>query len=400
MGGTLGCAASVTFPVCSLPSPALVVAIPARDEAAGIARTLGALGAQVGPEGEPLRDFAVLVLANNCRDETAQVARRAAPAGLRVLVEELTLPAEQANVVTARRRALDRAAELAGPGGVIVSTDADTRPAPGWLGALRRALGAGADAAAGRILLEPAQRAALPGAARRTHLLDCAYRQAVAEMHAYLNPDPADPWPRHWQHFGANLALSVRAYRAVGGVPDVGCLEDLALVAALCRADLRLRHTPEARAWTSARLSGRVPVGLSTQLTQWAQAAGGWTVPGGPETAAQARAEAALRRAWAAGAWHPELPGLWLTGAPRLRAALGAPTLGRALEAAHRAREEERRWHAAYPPVPVEHALAELRAALSGLRRAGAPPSAPAQAAPTGPGAAPPQSLAVNTSSR
>ncbi|MFC5849657.1 glycosyltransferase [Deinococcus petrolearius] len=349
----------------------MVVAVPARDEAAGIARTLRALGEQVEISGAPLRGFTVLVLANNCRDDTARLARRAAPPGVRVQVTEVTLPPERAGVVAARRLALDHAAALAGRGGVIVSTDADTRPAPHWLGALLRALASGADAAAGRILLDPAQRAALPPAARRTHLLDSAYRQAVAEVHARLNPDPHDPWPRHWQHFGASLALSVRAYQAVGGVPDVLHLEDVALVEALRRADLRLRHTPQARAWTSARLSGRVPVGLSTQLAQWAHAGGGWTVPGAAETLALARAEAALRQAWLAGGqWlGPPLADLWLTSGPELGAALAAPTFGLTLEAAHRAREAGGAWRAAHPPVPVTRALAELRAALPGLRR-------------------------------
>lgn len=350
------------------PLSAVVVAIPARDEAAGIARTLRALGEQVDLVGAPLRGFTVLVLANNCRDDTARRAREAAPPGLRVQVTETILPPERAGVVAARRLALDHAAALAGEGGVIVSTDADTRPAPQWLGALLRALVGGADAAAGRILLEAAQRAALPLAARRTHLLDSAYRQAVAEVHARVDPVPHDPWPRHWQHFGASLALSVQAYRAVGGVPDVPCLEDVALVGALRRADLRVRHTPQARAWTSARLSGRVPVGLSTQLAQWAQAGGGWTVPGAAETLALARAEAALRRAWEAGGPRRSLPELWLTGSPELGAALAAPTFGLALEAAHRAREAGGAWHAAHPPVTVTRALAELRSALPGLR--------------------------------
>ncbi|WP_394649579.1 glycosyltransferase [uncultured Deinococcus sp.] len=367
-----------------------MVAIPARDEAAGIARTLRALGAQVGPDGSPLRGFTVLVLANNCRDDTARLAREAAPPGLRVQVTEVTLPPEQAGVVAARRLALDHAAALAGEDGVIVSTDADTRPAPQWLCALLRALGTGADAAAGRILLEPAQRAALPAAARRTHLIDSAYRQAVAEVHARLDPVAHDPWPRHWQHFGASLALRVRAYRAVGGVPEVRHLEDVALVGALRRVDLHVRHTPQARAWTSARLSGRVPVGLSTQLTQWAQAGGGWTVPGAAETLALARAEAALRGAWHAGcpADLPTfLPALWLSGSAELRAALSAPTFGLALEAAHRAREVGGAWHAAYPPVPVTQALAELRAALPGLR-------------PLRPAGGPPQPTRSSTSSR
>lgn len=376
----------------------MVVAIPARDEAGGIARTLRALGEQVDATGALLRDFTVLVLANNCADDTARVAREAAPPGLQVQVTEVTLAPWEAGIVAARRRVLDHAAALAGEDGVIVSTDADTLPAPQWLSALLGALAAGADAAAGRILLDPAQRAALPAAARRTHLLDSAYRQAVAEVHARLDPVFHDPWPRHWQHFGASLALSVRAYRAVGGVPDVSCLEDVALVGALRRADLHLRHTPQARAWTSARLSGRVPVGLSTQLTQWAQAGDGWTVPGAAETLALARAEAALRRAWD----HRDpgsrslLPELWRVDGPEMAAVLEAPTFGLALEGAHWAREAGGLWRGAYPPVAVTQALAELRAALPALRLLG-PPAPPLWSAGW---ADPAQPVRSSTSSR
>ncbi|CAM4239627.1 glycosyltransferase [Deinococcus marmoris] len=342
--------------------PPVVVAIPARDEAEGIGATLRALGAQMNGTGQPFQNFGVLLLVNNCGGGTAVRAKQAAPQGLKLRIEEVFLPPGEANVVGARRRALDRAAELAGDGGVIVSTDADTRAAPDWLWALLQPLLAGADAAAGRILLG-GDGAALEEEVRRTHQLDDLYRLAACQLGARLNPDPADPWPRHWQHFGANLALSVRAYRAVGGVPQVLCLEDLALVRELRRADLTLRHTPDARVYTSARLSGRVAVGLSTQLAEWRCGPQVWRVPGGAEIAALARAEAALRAAYPGG-WHPQLPHLWRSEAGPLKAALHAPTLGQALEAAHAAREAGD-WGAQYPSVPVGQALAEVRGLLN-----------------------------------
>ncbi|CAM3634236.1 Glycosyltransferase 2-like domain-containing protein [Deinococcus saxicola] len=341
--------------------PPTVVAIPARDEAEGIGATLRALDAQVDRDGQPFQNFGVLLLVNNCGGGTAARATQAAPQGLKMRIEEVVLPPGEANVVGARRRALDRAAELAGAGGVIVSTDADTRAAPDWLWALLQPILAGADAAAGRILLG-GDVATLDEEVRRTHHLDDLYRLAACQLGARLNPDPTDPWPRHWQHFGANLALSVRAYRAVGGVPQVPCLEDLALVRELRRADLTVRHTPDARVYTSARLSGRVAVGLSTQLAEWRRGPQVWHVPGGAEIAALARAEAGLRAAYPGG-WQPHLSHLWRSDAGSLRAALHAPTLGLALEAAHAAREAGD-WSARYPPVPVGQALDEVRGLL------------------------------------
>ena len=71
-----------------------------------------------------------------------------------------------------------------------------------------------------------------------------------------LDPAPADPWPRHHQHFGASLALTARAYRRVGGLPEVRFLEDEALCQPLRRHDLALRHSPRVQVLTSARQRG------------------------------------------------------------------------------------------------------------------------------------------------
>ncbi|WP_291425473.1 glycosyltransferase [Deinococcus sp.] len=341
----------------------VVVAIPARDEGNGISRTLTALAAQTYS-----RPFEVLVLANNCQDDTAvqarAVARRQASFRLRVL--EVTLPPEQANVVGARRLALETGAHMAGQEGIVVSTDADSEADPDWLGALIAPLEQGWAASAGRIQLRRAERYALPRPLRSVYLLDTGYRQVAAQLRHRV-ACLSEPALTHWQHFGANLALTVRAYRAVGGLPEVSCLEDMALVAALARADLPLCHTHAARVYTSARLSGRVPVGLSTQLGEWRSGPGGWRVPGGPELVAAAQAErltrelygtdmtlaqsAALRRAW------------------RLQrddtVTLDFPTSGLALEALQAARDQAGYWAAEFPPVPVRQALQEVCEALA-----------------------------------
>lgn len=374
--------------------PATVIALPARNEAQGIARTLRALGHQYtghqhrghqhradGPGSRlcPL-GVRVVLLVNNTSDRTAELARQEAARWPRLQLEvrEVGWDAAESGVVRARREALDWAAQVAGEDGIIVSTDADTCPAPDWLWRLTAPLRAGhAQASAGRILLDPAERAALPPAVRRTHLLDSGYRWWAGALTASLNPDPADPWPRHWQHFGASLALTVRAYRAVGGIPDVPALEDMALVQALRRRDFTLRHTPAARVYTSARRSGRVAVGLSTQLQEWAAGPAYWRVPGGAEVAALARAEAGLRRAWQGEPPGPELPQLWRVLPDTLSAALECPYFGQALEQAHAARVASGEWSRVFAAVPVEQALAEVRAELA-LARAQAQLLAPA----------------------
>lgn len=93
-------------------------------------------------------------------------------------------------------------------------------------------------------------------------------RLARERLASLLDPDPADPWPRHHQHFCARLAVTAHAYRQVGGVPEVRHLEDEALVAALRREDFAVRHSPLVRVLTPGRLLGRVEVGLAWQLRE------------------------------------------------------------------------------------------------------------------------------------
>jgi hypothetical protein len=280
-----------------LPPPAAelqaCVIIPAKDEAHHLPATLAALAAQTELDGTPLPAgcLEIIVLANNCQDNTAAVVRQLAYCypGLALHVAEVQLPGELAHVGQARRLLMDAAAQrleaTAGPSGLILSTDADTLVATDWLAACRAEVAAGAAAVGGRILtrpddLEPDNLVALNPcsdplvsatlAVRRTQLRDATYHLLRNQLECLLDPCLHDPWPRHHQHFGASLALTVTAYRQVGGLPVVRYLEDEALWRALCRHDLPVRHSPRVRVSTSARQQGRVEVGLSWQLREWA----------------------------------------------------------------------------------------------------------------------------------
>jgi hypothetical protein len=275
-------------PVVSLQAS---VIIPAKDEAHHLPATLAALAAQIELDGTPLPSgsFEVIVLANNCLDGTAAVVRQVAACypALAFHVAELQLPKDLAHVGQARRLLMDAAAQrlaaTAGPQGLILSTDADTLVAPDWLAACRAEVGAGAAAVGGRILTRPAAPEPdelldstadcpeiAPLAVRRTQLRDATYHLLRNQLECLLDPCASDPWPRHHQHFGASLALTVTAYQQVGGLPVVRYLEDEALWRALCRHDLPVRHSPRVRVSTSARQQGRVEVGLSWQLREWA----------------------------------------------------------------------------------------------------------------------------------
>ncbi|MGI4788702.1 MAG: glycosyltransferase [Janthinobacterium lividum] len=253
----------------------LSVVIPVRNEAEVLTRTLTALAEQVDASGNPLEPvcYEVLVLVNNCTDETAEVARcfaRRVPL-FALHVAETTLPAELAHVGSARRLLMDAACrrllQCGRPQGMIASTDGDTRVAPDWVYQTLRQASHGADAIGGRIRVE--RHRSEDREARLFYLRDLAYQRGLARLESCLDPDPFDPWPRHHQFYGGSLAITASAYCRVGGLPVLPCLEDIALGEALRRMDARIRHSPAVRVSTSARQDGRTQMGLSSQLREW-----------------------------------------------------------------------------------------------------------------------------------
>jgi hypothetical protein len=287
------------------------VIIPAKDEAATLPATLAALAAQttLGGQALPAGMLEVIVLANNCLDRTAAAVRQSARRhpSLVVHVAEVQLPRPQAHVGRARRLLLDEAAQrlerTVGPTGVLLSTDADTLVASTWLAATLHEIETGAEAVGGRILTQtPA--AVEPCLVRRIQLRDAAYRVLLRQLEDKIDPCTADRWPCHHQHYGASLALTVRAYRRVGGLPVVPFLEDEALWQLLLKHDLPVRHSPLVQVYTSARRCGRVEVGLSWQLREWENMTGQRQEPLVPcphELARVWRARRRLRAWWQEG---------------------------------------------------------------------------------------------------
>jgi hypothetical protein len=265
----------------ALPSPLceVIVAMPVRDEAATIAPALGALAMQTDAAGHRLdpRRYAVLVLANNCSDDTAALARRFGDRHptFHLQVLETTLTAPDAHVGTARRLAMDEACrqlwQLGRPRGIIASTDGDTRVCPRWISAMLAEIAAGADAVGGRIWASQHEVALLEEGVRWRYRRDYTYRALRTAYESACDPEPINPWPRHDQYFGASMAVTVEAYRAAGGLPALPVLEDMAFARTLERIDARVRHSPRVRVQTSLRSAGKVQVGLSTTLSDWSR---------------------------------------------------------------------------------------------------------------------------------
>ena len=302
-----------------------VVAVPARNEAARIAACLSAFEGQVGVGSGA---FGVLLLVNNASDGTAALARELSgrlPYPLRV--SEIDLPPERAHAGWARRLAMDEAGswldEAGHADGVILTTDADSRVAADWVATTLAAFDAGADAVAGLVTLDAEEAARLPPALRLRSALEDEYEGLLAELQACLDPEVHDPWPRHAMASGASLAVTLGAYRSVGGLPPVPLGEDRALVAALLSRDARVRHPLDVRVVTSGRLDGRAAGGAADTLRARGQ------VPDEPcdeklepavRAAARAICRARLRRAWVGGTLAADGPWASRLGLPAARA--------------------------------------------------------------------------------
>lgn len=258
-----------------LPAPDIIVAIPARDEAAHISACLDALARQVDDAGTALPSgaFGVLLLLNNCRDDTAAIAAgHAATRALPLRIVAWELPPSLAHAGAARRLAMDAAAGwlIAGEAtrGAILTTDADSVVAGDWVFRHRQAFALGVHAVAGLVRDEPETHRLLPIALRRRGWREDRYGALLTELRSRLDPETPDPWPRHAMASGASLGITLAAYEAIDGVPLQALGEDRALVQALEHRDVKVRHCLATQVTTSCRLVGRAHGGMADTIRQ------------------------------------------------------------------------------------------------------------------------------------
>jgi glycosyl transferase family 2 len=241
---------------------AAIIAIPVRNEQDYIEDCLGALSSQTGEYSYGL----VLVL-NNCTDETPAIVNHvAAKLPIPICVTSIELPVQMANSGFSRRIAMEKAALLARAGAVLMTTDADGRVPDNWIESNLSILRHGIDAVAGRAELDPIDAAKIPKTLHEDDALECHYGQLLDEIYMLLDPDPADPWPRHNEHSGASLAVTLEAYRRAGGMPVVSPGEDRAFFEALRKIDARIRHAPEIAVTVSGRIIGRAIGGMADTI--------------------------------------------------------------------------------------------------------------------------------------
>lgn len=247
-------------PLC----PRFVVAIPARNEAERILPCLEACRDALAAASVAGR---LLVLVNNSTDETARLVlhwaeEHAAPLDL----AEIWLPAQSARAGAARRLAFALGRRVLPADGVLMTTDADSRPDPLWAVANLAGIERGAALVCGRIDLDPEELAALPPACAQRQEVETRYRRAALELQSLLDPDRFNPWPHHGLASGASLALSAAAHDRIGGLPAAPVAEDRALAALLTEHDLPVLYCDKPRVVTSCRLVGRAAGGMADTL--------------------------------------------------------------------------------------------------------------------------------------
>lgn len=268
---------ALLVPTPPLASCEVCVIVPVRNEAATLEATLNALTNQIDLNGNNLdwRRYEVILLANNCSDNSAEIARHFARLHRQLVlhVVEITLSPAEAYIGKVRQILMDEAYRrlvyLGRKQGIIASTDGDSQVTPTWVAANIAEIAAGADAVGGRIYTTKSDRASLNYYAKACYLREVGYRFLIAELEDYIDPDPYDRFPRHYQHYGASLAVTAQMYHQAGGLPAVRTPEDVAFYKALLRVNARFRHSPLVKVVTSARQTGRATTGLANQLNQW-----------------------------------------------------------------------------------------------------------------------------------
>ena len=232
--------------------PPIAVCIPVRNEA----RALPGLFASLAQQRR--RGFVVAMAFDGCEDDSERIAIDGA-AGHALDIRHVQLPRQAAaDAGRARRSALELGRRIVGAQGILLTTDADTRPASDWIGASDRALG-NADLVCGRI-------------ERRRDSVDRwrdvieRYLDRLHAVHRAIDPVAGDAVPSHWHSGGASLGLSARAWDAIAhlALPSTG--EDRAIVHAARLAGLVVRQDPAVRVRTSSRICGRAVGGLADAL--------------------------------------------------------------------------------------------------------------------------------------
>lgn len=258
-----GTAMPMTAPGTAHSVTHVTIAVPVRDEAMRIGRLLTALAHAAQECALPV---SALLLANDCIDDSVAVARGFAHPALRVRIRQTRSPAGLSSAGRARRAAMDMAAC---PGALLMTTDADATPGPGWIAAALEAVAAGADLVCGAITAEAPHVLATRSGARITSA-EVAHAALQHEVRHGLDQiagrQPLGGARPHYMESGASMAIRADSYLAIGGLPARDHSEDRALVHLAEQKGLGIVYAPDMTARVSARLEGRAEGGMAACL--------------------------------------------------------------------------------------------------------------------------------------
>lgn len=230
----------------------VAIAVPVRDEADRLPRLLNALARQVGAPR-----FTLALFFDNCADDSLAIARRLAPTLPYRIITDCCDAGRPSNAGLARGRATALALSVA-PDGLLLTTDADSCPAPDWVAATLAGL-AEADVVAGRIVQQPGHAAPLQARLE-------VYYDRLHALRRRLDPVPWEAADTHHWTSAASLAMTSAVYRAAGGFPPLGHGEDATFADAAARLGFALRRDGAVRVATSTRRDGRAGGGFAAHL--------------------------------------------------------------------------------------------------------------------------------------
>lgn len=289
----------------------VVVAVPVRNEAAHLPGLLKALAAQAGAP-----PFTLVLFFDGCTDGGPELAGGMADHLSFRIVTSAHHRAGPANAGLARRRACALALDQA-PGAYLLTTDADSEPAPNWVAASLAGLAA-AEIVAGRV--EPEQAANSPLQRRLSAYLD--------QLHVYRRTIDPVPWEdeqtHHWTS-AASLAFRPGVYQSLDGFAALPRGEDADLGDRAWRAGLRLRRDARICVSTSARRGGRVADGFAGLLAAFDLADAAPRVAHPEDECWRYHHHAMARRCWGSGITNAFAQAVQLDRAELVRVAAASP---------------------------------------------------------------------------
>ena len=142
--------------------------------------------------------------------------------------------------------------------GLLLTTDADSRPASNWLVTMSTGLSC-ADLVLGRVVRTGERPNPLQDRIER-------YYDRLFALRRHLDPLPWDAANIHHQASGANMGIEVGAYRKLGGFASIASGEDSRLADDASRAGMRVRRDADSLVYTSDRRQGRAADGMAATL--------------------------------------------------------------------------------------------------------------------------------------